>query len=107
MEKPCCFRPDKILEMNYSAGCHSALPVGEVKILHAPEYKMLHFKCWNLSLYLRKIERDAKRLSEINIKNGWGTHYLKPVTEHCDEFLYAYGESKPLFQIEKTDKLLM
>jgi hypothetical protein len=105
MEKPCCFRPDKIQEINFVPGCHSIQPVGEANIYNGPEYKLMHFKLWNLDHYLQKIQAQATRLSAINRERGWGEHYTWPLERHRKAFMDAYIASRPLLQIPRSDKL--
>jgi glycosyltransferase involved in cell wall biosynthesis len=104
-EKPCCFRPDKLEEINFVPGCHGINPIGEANIYNCPEYKLLHFKLWNMQLYIAKIKMAASRMSEINKANGWGEHYLWPIERHYKSFMDAYAASRPLFEIKRTDKL--
>lgn len=106
-EKCCCFRPDQLKEINFVPGCHAIFPepVGEERILFTPEYKLLHFKHWNIDLYMEKMRISASRMSEINLKNGWGGHYLWEPQKHFDNYIAAYKASKPLFRVQKTDKL--
>jgi glycosyltransferase involved in cell wall biosynthesis len=107
MEKPCCFRPDKIREINFAPGCHGIDPKGEVKIFNRPEYKLLHFKLWNIDLYLHKIGVCATRLSKINRDHGWGEHYLWPLERHRKSYMEALAASQPLFDIKPTQKIFV
>jgi hypothetical protein len=105
MEKPCCFRPDRINEINFAPGGHGIEPKGEVKIYSGPEYKLMHFKLWNMQLYIEKIKAQASRLSAINKEKGWGEHYSWPIERHYRSFMEAYAASKPLFEIMRSNKL--
>jgi hypothetical protein len=105
MEKPCCFRPDKIKEINYHPGCHGIEPLGEVNVYNRPEYKLLHFKMWNIDFYMQRLQVLASRLSAVNRSQGWGEHYTWPVERHKKAYLEALAASKPLFQINRSEKL--
>ena len=105
MEKPCCFRPDKIQEINYYPGGHGIEPIGEVSIFNHPVYKLLHFKMWNLQHYLDRMALCASRMSAVNKSQGWGEHYLWPAERHKKTYLEAHAASKPLFFIMRTDKI--
>ncbi|MEI6554908.1 MAG: glycosyltransferase [Paludibacter sp.] len=69
------FNPNKIQEINYTAGCHSCNPVGEVNYYTGNQIFMFHFKYLSLDYILKRHEEYNKRLSELNKKNGWGKHY--------------------------------
>lgn len=100
-EKLCCFRPDQIKEINYVAGCHGATPVAydKVKKYYGPEFVQLHYKCWNFEYYMKEMEHNAARLSDINRSVGWGTHYLNPLKYHSDQFRNGEILSKYIFDI--------
>jgi hypothetical protein len=104
-EKMCCFRPDQISEINYKAGCHLSDPFDidgrkdGIRILFHPDYKLLHYKFWNLKLYMERMKLYQKRMSGINKKNGWGYQYLIPVKDHCRKFLSESETCKFLFDI--------
>jgi hypothetical protein len=104
-EKPCCFRPDMFTEINFVPGCHGMEPIGTVNVCNRPEYKLLHFKLWNLRYYLSRTQLSATRLSAVNIEKGWGEHYRWPLERHKNSFLEAYRNSKYLYDIIRSDKL--
>jgi hypothetical protein len=106
-EKPCCFRPEKIQEINFYPGCHGIDPKGEIKIFSDPDYKLLHFKLWNYSLYLIKAMAYKERLSAENIKYGYGFHYTWSAEKHAQIFMDSYNSSKWLFDITPTHKMHM
>ena len=104
-EKPCAFRPDKITETNYYPGCHGMNAEGEVNIYNRPEYKLLHFKLWNINHYLDRMRLYSSRISAINRNQGWGEHYLWPIERHEKAFRDAFAASKNLFEILRTEKI--
>ena len=107
--KMCCFRPEMISEINYEAGCHDAMPIDDhggqegLRILTDENYKLLHYKFWNVERYLKRVPLMQARMSKQNEKNGWGWHYLSPLAEHYSMFVNGYDISKPLFEITASD----
>lgn len=104
-DKMCCFRPDRIEEMNYFAGCHRAEPSGrgvkteELKVCHLKQYKMLHFKWWNLEQYMTRMAEYQTRMSDINKRRGWGWHYLESLEFLRNQFINGVNISQDIFEI--------
>lgn len=76
--KPYMFNKDDIREMNYEAGAHKANPVtyhGKNLKPSQKIYKALHYKYLNPEYTINRYKLFNQRLSEENIKNGWGIHY--------------------------------
>jgi hypothetical protein len=73
--KSIIFKPAKIREIGYNAGCHSFLAEGEVNLLRTGDMKILHYKHISLQYVLGRNTLFASRLSKINIENSWGYHY--------------------------------
>jgi hypothetical protein len=108
--KMCCFRPDKIKEINYAAGCHEAMPEGvsgDVRILINEDYKLLHYKFWNVDNYMKRMADYQTRMSKENEVYGWGWHYMIPMSEHYQMFVCGYDISKPLFDITIDDEQIL
>jgi len=76
LDKPMMFDCNKIKEINYNFGCHSATPTGDVRWSTTNDLKMLHFKFVGIEDYLYKNKIRAERLSKFNRDNGFGTYYL-------------------------------
>ena len=74
-DKYYCFNKLHIKEINYSAGCHNASPVGKVK-LSDNKYTMCHFKALGLNYMINRHTEFGKRLSQKNKDMKWGVHYL-------------------------------
>lgn len=74
-DKLYCFNKLHIKEINYSAGCHNAYPVGNVK-LSDNKYLMCHFKALGLNYMINRHTEFGKRLSQKNKDMKWGVHYL-------------------------------
>lgn len=74
-DKYYCFNKLYIKEINYSAGCHYASPVGKIK-LSDTKYTMCHYKALGLNYMINRHQEFGKRLSRKNKDMGWGFHYL-------------------------------
>ncbi len=74
--KLCCFKPNEINEIRYNYGCHSARPIGNVRIFQG--LYLLHYR--DIGGVERLIERHkeyALRLSEVNRRYNLGHHYTE------------------------------
>lgn len=82
------FRPSEITDMHFGAGCHRAIPQGNViaddwdmnNPNHLPrdgnEMLTLHYRNLSKDYVYKRNEHTASRLSEINKQNNWGTFVL-------------------------------
>lgn len=84
-DKPYLFNKKLIKEINYTIGCHTGNPIGNVKISERA-YKAYHYRFINKELLRRRYISYSKRLSDENLKQGWGRHYLKTEEELMMEF---------------------
>jgi len=75
-DKTIMFNPNKIEEINYLAGAHECDPEGEIKLWKTDDLKMLHYQWLDLYYVIAKYSRYSERLSDINLENDWGAHYL-------------------------------
>jgi len=77
------FKPREITSMNYSHGCHSASPEGNVSVNLDTEIIAMHFKHLSLEYVTNQRKYLWTRMSETNKRNGWGWHVGLPskVTE--------------------------
>jgi len=104
--KMCCFRPDQIAEIRYEPGCHTANPIDMtggtdyVRILMNSDFKLLHYKFWNVDHYMKRMSDYQTRMSDQNRIHGWGWHYMKPLSEHHQMFVCGCDLARPLFEIE-------
>jgi len=104
-----CFRPDRLKEINYGAGCHHADPIDadgrrNVRVLMHPDFKMLHFKHFNIDKYRERMTDYQSRMSKQNLDAGWGGHYLTKVEDNCNMFINFEKIAKPLFEIVPDDE---
>lgn len=68
------FNKAKIRDINYGAGAHRASPVGQIKF--STPYLCFHYKYVNIDHMVKRHAHFASRLSDDNIKRGYGGHYL-------------------------------
>lgn len=105
-EKLCCFRPDELKEIRFKAGCHLADPLDfndsteNIKIWISPDYKLLHYKFWNLALYLERMAEYQTRVSDINKEFGWAWHYMESLESHRNLFVRGHAHCEYLFNIK-------
>jgi len=91
--KMACFRPHKIVDMNYGPGSHLANPVGhtELQIYRASDssddLKLLHYKNMGLAYRLRRHQALSSRLAgEEFEKYRFGFHYAFDDQAQQEEF---------------------
>ena len=85
--KPMIFDPNRIIEIAFDPGCHSASKkqiTGKMwhwkhnyTTVHQSPIKVLHFKFMGPEYIVSRYRQLGERLSESNKKRGWGFHYLK------------------------------
>lgn len=73
-DKSYCFKKSVISEINYTPGCHTCMPRGQVKYSNHP-YILWHYKSINPDYQIARYKLYESRLSPDNRKNGWGNHY--------------------------------
>ena len=86
LDKPMMFDCNKILNINYGFGCHSANPQGEVVLSNDTSLKMLHYKFLGLENYHYKNKIRSERLSGFNKEHGFGLYYLCNEDEHALDY---------------------
>lgn len=82
-DKYFAFNTELIHEINYSAGCHKAEPVGAIKLGVATCY---HYKYIEKEYMVKRHSHFASRLSKINKDRGWGGHYQYTAEQIRNEF---------------------
>jgi hypothetical protein len=85
------FNKKFIQEINYGPGAHKCNPKG-ILSYSKKAYKMYHYASVNENITIEKFKIYKKRLSEDNIKNGWGSQYFMTPEEIRQE--YADERSK-------------
>ena len=71
-DKCICFDPNKIEDMKYCVGAHSADPVGDVCIYDWSDFLLLHYKYVTLKKQLKWAEETYKRINKDNLAKGYG-----------------------------------
>lgn len=74
------FDTENFSEINYFPGCHNCSPVGYVKVSdYRP--KTYHYKFLSEDYMVDRYRLFNSRMSDDNIKYGWGKHYNTPEDE--------------------------
>jgi len=80
--KVLAFNPKIVKEIYYLPGCHSCYPTGYNGLPLSgiqSNLKVLHYKFLSID-YVNKKHSDYKnRLSQLNLANKWGIHYLDDI----------------------------
>lgn len=87
-DKAYMFNARKIKKINYGFGCHNASPDGEV-VLSQKSYRARHYKYLNPDYMVRRHAVFASRMSNKNLKRGYGGHYLQSEQTIREEFEQA------------------
>ncbi len=85
-DKSYLFNKKSITNINYDIGCHVSSPNGMVK-MSEKSYLAYHYHFLNKNFVVNKYKRNAQRLSEENIENKWGYHYMFSEKEISDWFI--------------------
>lgn len=83
--KSCLFNKKYISEMNYGPGSHSCNPQGLI-VYSKKAYKLYHYNSINEDLTIEKFKIRATRMSQENLKHGWGNHYLMTSEQIREEY---------------------
>jgi hypothetical protein len=85
--KLCIFKPNKVKEINYEAGCHyNDIIPKNLLIYNQTDLKLLHYKHLNLNYVINKHLNYKERLSINNIEQNWGVHYTWDELKITEEF---------------------
>lgn len=76
MGKCIIFNPNLIEEINFKTGCHKCFPTGQIQYYRKDDMKLLHYKCLDLEFLIDRFEILKKRLSNYNMENKFGKHYM-------------------------------
>lgn len=79
-DKSYLFKKSEIININYSVGAHHANPQGRNQTSQNI-YKLYHYKCINPDYLVERFKWTAARMSQLNIKNGWGIYWLNQTEE--------------------------
>ena len=98
LDKMMMFDCNKIDNINYSFGCHSANPSGEIILHQYNGLKMLHYKFLGLKDYLYKNKIRAERLSGFNKENGFGLYYMYSDDEHIADYQQYFDRREKIIK---------
>ena len=70
-----------------------------VRILMISDFKLLHYKFWNIDHYMKRMAEYQTRMSKENEVYNWGWHYMLSMSDHYHMFTCACDLAKPLFEI--------
>jgi hypothetical protein len=84
-------------EINYLPGCHQAFPKVNGIVYNDSSFKLLHYKfIFPLQYMIFRYKAMAKRLSQENIKGGYGFHYTN-INSLSKKYSELKNGSKPVF----------
>ena len=95
-DKMYCFNTNYVIATNYEPGCHTAKPNG-ILTKSRDKYRCRHYKYLNPQYMLDRHRSFASRLSEVNIKYGYGGHYLYTEQQIRDEWKEVRSKAIKLF----------
>lgn len=75
--KSILFDRTKIREIDYLPGAHVARPKGDV-VHSKTAYTLGHYKWLSTQYVVDRYRMVGARIHPENVRNGWGTHYLRP-----------------------------
>lgn len=89
------FSPDDIKEIQYAPGAHKCSPTGNVKRERIADGSIctFHLDPLELTIYTKKMVKTFKRLSQVNKRNRWGTHYTDNIDVIQNRFKDIIGKS--------------
>lgn len=91
------FDPKAIDDIGYNHGCHNAVPTGRVCTYQSPDLRLLHCRYLSADWVVARHKLLGSRLNEINLRNGWGAHYLVEESALRAEFAAMLQNSVPIF----------
>lgn len=95
------FDPNIIEEINYGPGSHHCNPISNKKILYYDKNNiyLFHAKFLGLDWYLNKENELKNRLSNTNIRCGYGFHYNWENEVKINEFMKKFDNSVSIFDL--------
>ena len=84
-DKPQVFDPNRIGEINFKEGRHSASPTGEVVFPRTERARLLHYKYLGADYLLRRHAELRARFPAADFERGWGYQYLWDEQKNIDE----------------------
>lgn len=99
-----CFNTKEIKEINYTPGCHEAVPVGQI-IFSINKYACYHYRYINPNFLTRRYNQNKLRMCDNNKRKGMGSQYFQSQTEIYNEFEKMTKEATILRQPMNHDGL--
>lgn len=99
-DKTIVFDPKAIEEINYTPGAHSCSPSGRAVWTGDMRSAVFHLSDLGADYVVRKRKRNAARMSEENLRNGWGIHYLYSEDRMRSEFSAGLSNAVKIDEIE-------
>ena len=84
-DKPQVFDPNRIAEINFQVGRHSASPTGEVLFPRTERARMLHYKYLGADYLLRRHAELGSRFPAADFERGWGYQYRWDAQRNVEE----------------------
>ena len=72
-DKVAVFSP-RIAAINYEPGCHTAAPT--CPVVESPKLILRHYNQLGEEYQIRRFARCKSRMSEENLRKGWGRQFL-------------------------------
>lgn len=92
MNKHLLFDPHRIVETQFTPGCHAASPLGIVR-KGSETLKLLHYKYLGKAEVIARNRQLGKKLSDANKEQEMGFHYLLTEQRMEQEFDRHYAET--------------
>jgi hypothetical protein len=84
-DKPQVFDPNRIREINFREGRHSASPTGEVAFPRHEQARLLHYKYLGAEYLVRRHAQLRARFPASDLEKGWGYQYLWDAQRNIEE----------------------
>jgi len=92
MDKQVIFAPE--LDMRFTPGAHRHEAVPGARRSWFARLQLLHYKMFTAEQYIERTRALRARLSEINRRNKWGTHYLQSDEALREEFVLWQSKAR-------------
>ena len=89
-DKCCIFSPKDIKEINYQHGAHQCNPIGNI-IVNSYRPLMYHMCMISEEWILSRYKRGRLRLSDLDVRMGWGFHYFFPDEKILEQYRTAWN----------------
>lgn len=93
------FNPQRIIEMNFTAGSHYCYPWGIVKFNSDNSLKLLHYKYLGKEYLISRYQMYKARYSKSNYKLELGAQYLQDVYAIETDFKEKLYKAKPVIRL--------